>query len=288
MIDGAALVVRGFSIVLQDRLPRNPNAAPVLELVIGLAATWGVLRWILHASLGRAILAWLPTLLGSAIAWVLAFAVIRPLLFEAFVSPSNAMAPTILGQHVRSTCPSCAATSYVSASPLEFDSPSEELGICGRCFRSSMMPVSTRRAVMGDRFLVAKFLRPKRWDVVVFKYPEDPSIIYLMRLVGLPGEDVAIRSGDVWINGARAAKPQQMAKVNYAADVFSRRNATLGPVRLGSDEYFVLGDFSARAKDSRVWSTGAPGHPPYAVPKSHILGVVTHIYWPPSRWRVLR
>ena len=48
----------------------------------------------------------------------------------------------------------------------------------------------------------------------------------------------------------------------------------------------MLGDFSA-GMDSRS-GRGAPGHPPYAVPESYLIGVVTHIYWPPSRWRVLR
>ena len=57
-------------------------------------------------------------------------------------------------------------------------------------------------------------------------------------------------------------------------------------VVLGLDEYFVLGDFSARSKDSRLWQDGAPGHLPYAVPSDHIIGVVTQIYWPPERWRV--
>jgi hypothetical protein len=60
------------------------------------------------------------------------------------------------------------------------------------------------------------------------------------------------------------------------------------PAVLADDEYFVLGDFSAQSSDSRWWYEGAPGHNPYAVPRSHVRGVVTHIYWPPQRWRVLR
>jgi hypothetical protein len=37
-----------------------------------------------------------------------------------------------------------------------------------------------------------------------------------------------------------------------------------------------------------LWLEGAPGHPPYAVPESYLHGVVTHVYWPPQRWRILR
>ena len=54
---------------------------------------------------------------------------------------------------------------------------------------------------------------------------------------------------------------------------------------LADDEYFVLGDFTWRSVDSRFWEEGAVGHNPYAVPESHLHGVVTHIIWPPSRWR---
>jgi signal peptidase I len=140
----------------------------------------------------------------------------------------------------------------------------------------------------GDRLIAAKFLRPERWDKIVYRYPEDPSINYVSRLVGLPGEEVRIDRGDVWINGSRAQKPAEISGLVYVADPIALDKPTWGPVKLGGDECLILGDFSQRAKDSRVWTTGAPGHPPHALPESHILGVVTHIYWPPSRWRIFR
>ena len=56
----------------------------------------------------------------------------------------------------------------------------------------------------GDRILVNKFAydfsEPARWDVVVFKYPEDAKTNYIKRLVGLPGETVSISAGDIWTN----------------------------------------------------------------------------------------
>ena len=147
----------------------------------------------------------------------------------------------------------------------------------------------------GDRLVVSKFIHPQRWDVIVFRYPEDPKTNYCKRLVGLPGETVVIRDGAVWIDGEKQTPPDSCNGLEYLDRILTAWLAMPvlwgseeKPASLGPDEYFVLGDFSARAKDSRLWQQGAPGHPPYAVPASYIVGVVTHIYWPPSRCRVLR
>ena len=124
-------------------------------------------------------------------------------------------------------------------------------------------------------------------DAIAIRWPQDPSVEYVKRLVGMPGEEIAIRDGEVLINGDVVKKPLQIAGLAYVADPLDEEKTTWGPVRLGEDEYFVLGDFSRRSADSPVGSFD-PGHPPYAVPKTHIVGVVTHIYWPMSRWRVFR
>jgi signal peptidase I len=66
----------------------------------------------------------------------------------------------------------------------------------------------------GDRILVTKFAyefaEPRRWDVVVFKYPEDAKTNYIKRLVGLPRETVSIAAGDIWTN--RGAEPPHIAR----------------------------------------------------------------------------
>jgi hypothetical protein len=96
----------------------------------------------------------------------------------------------------------------------------------------------------------------------------------------------------VWIDGKKQTPPDSCQGIEYLDRLGKWPDDLWGsaakPAKLGSDEYFVLGDFSACAKDSRLWQQGAPGHPPYAVPASYIVGVVTHIYWPPSRCRALR
>jgi len=79
---------------------------------------------------------------------------------------------------------------------------------CGNLMPLTVGPDDARRydprypSFSGDRILVDKlaydFVEPKRWDVVVFKYPEDAKTNYIKRLVGLPGENIFISAGDIW------------------------------------------------------------------------------------------
>ena len=86
---------------------------------------------------------------------------------------------------------------------------------CPRCSGELMsdeaMPVAN-----GDRILVLKciyqFFEPKRWDVVVFKNPPEPTINYIKRLVGRPGEKIQIIDGDIFINDQIARKPPKVQK----------------------------------------------------------------------------
>jgi signal peptidase I len=162
--------------------------------------------------------------------------------------------------------------------------------ICDR-FHVSRIDAENSPRFPSLRFAVGKLLEPKRWDMVVFRYPEDPSTLYAMRLVGLPGEQITIQDGAVWADGQKLTMPKELEGLEYLDRIPGFPGVSWGtiedPAKLGDDEYFVLGDFSALAKDSRLWQDGAPGHPPYAVPRSHFYGVVTTVYWPPDRWRAI-
>jgi signal peptidase I len=152
-------------------------------------------------------------------AFVLAF-VFRAFIMEAFRIPTGSMADTLMGAHFRFRCPQCGyryeygfvpqfygyRQDTIPPYPERVKSPTR----CPSCgyftSGSDLMPVAN-----GDRILVLKcvyqFLDPKRWDVVVFKNPTNPSENYIKRLIGLPGDQVEIIDGDVYINGLIARKP---------------------------------------------------------------------------------
>ncbi|MGN6547440.1 MAG: hypothetical protein ACTHK7_20475, partial [Aureliella sp.] len=91
----------------------------------------------------------------------------------------------------------------------------------------------------------------------------------------------------------RLEVPDELKGIQYESNLPDRPKQKLWgtterPAKLSSDEYFVLGDFSANAVDSRLWLQGAPGHHAFAVPRSYLRGVVTHVFWPLDRLRVVR
>ena len=234
-----------------------------------------------------------PYMLVAVLVPVLLVFGIRPFMYEAFWIPTNSMAPTLLGTHWTATCPRCGHPAY--GRPVESESvvpPEGVLMICSNERTSVLIANPPTDVIDGDRILICKLISPRRWDMIGFRHPEDPSVYYVMRLVGLPNEKLEIRDGAVWINGEKQNPPASIAGIRYSPTI--EHDGTVysgpgsGPVKLGPDEYFVLGDFTEQSSDSRLWQQGAPGYPPYAVPESHIVGVVINIYWPINRWQAFR
>jgi signal peptidase I len=114
--------------------------------------------------------------------------------------------------------------------------------------------------------LVYKLHPPERGDVIVFR--RDGRRDYIKRVLGLPGETIEIRSGQVFVNG-------QSIPESYLRELgaYSMQPRTIGP-----DEYFVLGDNRNNSSDSHNWGT---------VPFSAIDGKAWLIYWPPQHWGVV-
>ena len=144
----------------------------------------------------------------------IAFAFVLALLFrtfaaEAFVIPTGSMAPTLLGRNKDVACPACGQKYQIGASDeLDDDSgtylvPARRIdqSVCPNC--RHMHDVKDLNVFKGDRILVNKsafqFGDPSRWDVIVFRYPEDTQKNYIKRLVGLPNEAIRIERGDVYV-----------------------------------------------------------------------------------------
>lgn len=166
------------------------------------------------------------TVISLIIAFVFAF-VFRGFVIEAFVIPTGSMAPTLLGKHNRFQSPESGATWTVN--PWSNDPAGNPLPVQGTMMVTDPMtgarvgqelPATLGRNVptlSGDRIFVLKYLYslfdPSRWDVVVFKYPgRAPSDVlvgeqqnYIKRLVGLPGEEIALVDGDVFFRQAAGA-----------------------------------------------------------------------------------
>lgn len=141
------------------------------------------------------------------IAFILAF-VFRAFVIEAFVIPTGSMAPTLMGQHVRIHGPLSGYDFPVGPSDRPGSRPT---GMQEGRVRDAMLGPSRMSEIQyrdkplraGDRILVLKYLLgvfdPERFDVVVFKSPVDPQTNFIKRLIGLPGEQVAMIDGDIFV-----------------------------------------------------------------------------------------
>lgn len=150
------------------------------------------------------------TVEAIVVALILAL-VVRGFEAQAFVIPTGSMAPTLMGWHKEITCPQCGYVYTVNASDEGERRPYARQvfsGICVNC-RYQARHLDEQPSFKGDRILVMMFpydlpflpgaKTPERWDVVVFRYPEEPETSYIKRLVGLPGETIRIEHGDLYI-----------------------------------------------------------------------------------------
>jgi signal peptidase I len=178
---------------------KSSSVAPAIALLLlDLGGHLLIIKWMLRARLGSAVMIWLVVLgVSCAVGLAPAFA-IRKSLLETFVVPTGSMAPTILGSHSNVLCPECGFAYAVGRRPMDQFNLSP--AICPNC--GSTDPLTPQATVLsGDRIFVDKRAAPRRWDLVVFKAPEEPNTVYVSRLVGLPGETIALSRGHVYVDG---------------------------------------------------------------------------------------
>jgi signal peptidase I len=126
-----------------------------------------------------------------------------------------------------------------------------------------------------DRIFVNKFIYPlrewmgekepiKRGDIVVLLYPDDPSKSYIKRVVGLPGEEVNVENGRLYINGIQIDEP-------YLDSEYLSSDSMPTSVHVKEHHYFVMGDNRRNSSDSRYWGL---------VPEKYIYGKAIFRYYP--------
>jgi signal peptidase I len=208
----------------------------------------------------------------------------------AYVIPTNAMAPTIKGRHFQGICIHCKSDTVVSAVASLYDEGFEPgtTAICTQCYQvakvSQVAKVAKEGIRMGDRVIVNRLAKPRRWDLAVLYHPSKPEV-YVKRLVGLPGEEIEIRDGSIFINGEKMTPPADAERLKwyepsdgdgppFAPETYAIRGQSL---QLEENQYFMLGDNSPNSWDSRYWGP---------VPEENLVGVVDCIYFPPRSWRV--
>jgi signal peptidase I len=112
------------------------------------------------------------------------------------------------------------------------------------------------------------FRQPERGEIIVLKNPapSDPDLI--KRVIGLPGETIEVRGGQVYINSQPLMEP-------YIRQPMGQEQTSL---TLQADQYFVMGDNRSNSEDSRRFGSR---------PLSDIVGRAWIIYWPPADWQIL-
>ena len=146
--------------------------------------------------------------------------------------------------------------------------------------------------LVGDRLLIDKFtirngfkiglpFTPRhtleRGDVVVFKYPKDPEVLYVKRVIGLPGETLEIRSKTVYIEGEPLDEPYKVHSDSYVYPNRSRYHQSsgdqrdnFGPITVPEDFYFAMGDNRDDSADSRYFGF---------LPLDHVVGTPLLVFW---------
>lgn len=201
--------------------------------------------------------AWLD-ILSSLFPVILVVLLIRSFVVEPFKIPSSSMLPTLK------------VGDFILVNKFEY---------------GLRFPLLDWRFTDGDA--------PQRGDVIVFEYPRDESVDYIKRIVALPGDRVAFRDRQVFVNGEKVpttlegqyvfrgsggrmirAKRYQERVPAHAYHVLytdEGQSREVSPaIRIPKGEYFVLGDNRDNSKDSRYWGT---------VPAENILGEAFLIWW---------
>jgi signal peptidase I len=161
--------------------------------------------------------------------------VLKSFFLPLFIIPTGSMAETLAGAHALHTCPNCGYEYMIGPARWLDQAGGEHTGLlkqilCPNCrwvedVAGAGQPGVHLRLQAGDRIMVhgwpyefGGWLGPHRWDVVVFKNPNEPDINYIKRLIGLPSERIEIIDGDIFVQGPDDDAPHVAAKTRDAQE----------------------------------------------------------------------
>lgn len=136
-----------------------------------------------------------------------------------------------------------------------------------RVFNISMEPTLVQGEILMVNKLQYKFSDMQYGDIITFHYPLDPERDYVKRLIGLPGDEVVIENGEVFVNGSELYEPYISASPEYE-----------GTWQVPQKNLFVLGDNRNPSADSHIWGF---------VPFENVIGKAFLVYWPVTHIRTL-
>jgi signal peptidase I len=161
--------------------------------------------------------------------------IIRTFLVQAFKIPSGSMEDTLaIGDHL----------------------------LVSKFIYGTKIPFSDKR--------VMTFRDPRRGDVIVFEYPEDPSKDFIKRVIGVPGDVVEGKDKKVYVNGKHYENPHEIHKESEIIPKQVNPRDSFGPITVPENSFFVMGDNRDRSYDSRFWKF---------VRRDQIKGLAFIKYW---------
>ncbi len=170
--------------------------------------------------------------------------IIRTLIIQAFKIPTSSMEDTLLiGDHI----------------------------IANKFIYGTNLPFSNKT--------ILKFKQPQRGEVIIFRYPQNPKLMFIKRCIGVPGDTIEIKDKIVYVNGIRLDEPYIFHKDIRTLPMEMTVRDNFGPVKVPSDAFFVMGDNRDNSEDSRFW-----GFLSY----KYLRGKAWFVYWPPDRIKIIR
>lgn len=132
----------------------------------------------------------------------------------------------------------------------------------------SMLPTLHNGEFVLVNRLAYRIGQPERGDIIVFRFPVNPKEDLIKRVIGLPGEEIAISDEHVYVNGALLVEGYIAASPKY-----------VGNWNVPEDHLFVLGDNRNDSSDSHSWGL---------VPLENVVGKAVLVYWPLNNWMLIK